>query len=458
MDRYERVRANDSGMVAALSGCGLLCAVASGFALSTTSADAIKSFAWSVATSAPAAANQLPTTMYAGVRALATESADKMGVPVTFADAACGASAFCSACESSSAQTATALCVAMAVSALAALSFVRPGFSGRANLSVLANAAAALALAFAMYSFHQGCAQTMPEESTRLGSGFHLALIAFICHTAAAVVQASDRQEFEAEELTDVFCQAPYNTSRKFAPTCPQVASGQLRAPAYGQPRSYLPPPMYAETQMGFDDGDVMGFDDDEDDGFLLDNDDVSIDMLQYDPDEWKRQAKRYTDEELDALEDDPSLPITDAEVEGAVVSSQPYLNMSAIKEAREKWRLSDNDTGSPEYQIATLSMKIAYLTEHLRKHKNDFSTRRGLLAMVNGRRKMLNYLFSQRPDKALEIAEALSIRWRPPQRVLPREVKYAVYNKKAAATYKKQGAKTQGALKRLNEAYVSTL
>lgn len=251
MERYERVRGNDSGVVAALSGCGLLCAVASGFALSTTSADAIKSFAWSVATSAPAAANQLPMTMYAGVRALATESADKMGVPVTFADAACGASAFCGACESSSAQTATALCVAMAVSALAALSFVRPGFSGRANLSVLANSAAALALAFAMYSFHQGCAQTMPEESTRLGSGFHLALISFICHTAAAVVQASDRQEFEAEELTDVFCQAPYNTSRKFAPTCPQVASGQLRATAYGQPRSYLPPPMYAETQEG---------------------------------------------------------------------------------------------------------------------------------------------------------------------------------------------------------------
>ena len=55
--------------------------------------------------------------------------------------------------------------------------------------------------------------------------------------------------------------------------------------------------------------------------------------------------------------------------------------------------KLSENDTGSPEVQIAILSKRISDLTEHLKSHKNDHHSRRGLLKMVGRRRNLLNYL-----------------------------------------------------------------
>ncbi|MCR3922480.1 MAG: 30S ribosomal protein S15 [Firmicutes bacterium] len=55
--------------------------------------------------------------------------------------------------------------------------------------------------------------------------------------------------------------------------------------------------------------------------------------------------------------------------------------------------RLHDNDTGSPEVQIALLTERITYLTEHLKMHKKDHHSRRGLLKMVGQRRGLLNYL-----------------------------------------------------------------
>jgi len=58
-----------------------------------------------------------------------------------------------------------------------------------------------------------------------------------------------------------------------------------------------------------------------------------------------------------------------------------------------EQYRKHATDTGSPQVQIALLSERIAHLTDHLRTHRKDFSTRRGLLMLVGQRRRLLNYL-----------------------------------------------------------------
>ena len=56
-------------------------------------------------------------------------------------------------------------------------------------------------------------------------------------------------------------------------------------------------------------------------------------------------------------------------------------------------YKINEQDTGSPEVQIAILTEKIRYLTEHLKVHKKDHHSRRGLIRMVNQRRKLLDYL-----------------------------------------------------------------
>ena len=58
-----------------------------------------------------------------------------------------------------------------------------------------------------------------------------------------------------------------------------------------------------------------------------------------------------------------------------------------------EKYKLHETDTGSPEVQIGLLTHRISYLTEHLKVHKKDHHSRRGLLILVGRRRKLLNYV-----------------------------------------------------------------
>ena len=70
-----------------------------------------------------------------------------------------------------------------------------------------------------------------------------------------------------------------------------------------------------------------------------------------------------------------------------------------------------EGDTGSPEVQIAILSNRITELTEHLKVHKKDNHSRRGLLQMVGKRRNLLNYLAKKDLDKYREITEKLNIR-----------------------------------------------
>ena len=69
------------------------------------------------------------------------------------------------------------------------------------------------------------------------------------------------------------------------------------------------------------------------------------------------------------------------------------------------------SDTGSPEVQIAILTTRINGLTEHMRMHKKDYASRRGLLSMVSRRRRLLDYLKQIDPQRYLDIIGKLEIR-----------------------------------------------
>jgi small subunit ribosomal protein S15 len=76
-----------------------------------------------------------------------------------------------------------------------------------------------------------------------------------------------------------------------------------------------------------------------------------------------------------------------------------------------EQYRRNANDTGSPEVQIALLSARINELGDHFTTHKRDHASRRGLLKMVNQRRKLLDYLKSNAPDRYQSIVASLGLR-----------------------------------------------
>jgi small subunit ribosomal protein S15 len=85
---------------------------------------------------------------------------------------------------------------------------------------------------------------------------------------------------------------------------------------------------------------------------------------------------------------------------------------MSVVKaEVIKQFQISEKDTGSSEVQIALLSARIAHLTEHLRTHRKDFHSRRGLIQMTNRRRKLLNYLKDNQLEKYNEIIQKLNLR-----------------------------------------------
>jgi len=75
------------------------------------------------------------------------------------------------------------------------------------------------------------------------------------------------------------------------------------------------------------------------------------------------------------------------------------------------KYRVHPKDTGSPEVQVALLSERIAQLTEHFKLHKKDHASRRGLLMMVNRRRRLLDYLKDRHTDRYKQIIQSLGIR-----------------------------------------------
>jgi small subunit ribosomal protein S15 len=86
-------------------------------------------------------------------------------------------------------------------------------------------------------------------------------------------------------------------------------------------------------------------------------------------------------------------------------------LNTSVKKTIIDEYATGDADTGSPEVQVALLSKRIAELTEHLKMHKHDHHSRRGLLLLVGRRRRLLNYLAKKDIGRYRELIARLGLR-----------------------------------------------
>ncbi len=88
---------------------------------------------------------------------------------------------------------------------------------------------------------------------------------------------------------------------------------------------------------------------------------------------------------------------------------------MALVKEAKteliQQYRTHEKDTGSPEVQIAILTNRITYLTEHFKLHKKDHHSRRGLLLLVGRRRRLLDYLRREDDERYRAVLERLGIR-----------------------------------------------
>ncbi len=86
-------------------------------------------------------------------------------------------------------------------------------------------------------------------------------------------------------------------------------------------------------------------------------------------------------------------------------------INTQRKRELVNEFGAKENDTGSPEVQVAILSERIGTLTEHLRAHKKDFHSRRGLLKMVGQRRRLLDYLKSKEVERYGKVIQRLGLR-----------------------------------------------
>ena len=86
-------------------------------------------------------------------------------------------------------------------------------------------------------------------------------------------------------------------------------------------------------------------------------------------------------------------------------------LTQEAKQEIMAKYAVHEGDTGSPEVQIAVLTARIQYLTDHLKQHKKDHHYRRGLLKMVGHRRRLLSYLYKKDIERYRSIIAKLNLR-----------------------------------------------
>ena len=86
-------------------------------------------------------------------------------------------------------------------------------------------------------------------------------------------------------------------------------------------------------------------------------------------------------------------------------------LDAATKKQIIDEYATGDGDTGSPEVQVALLSRRIADLTEHLKEHKHDHHSRRGLLLLVGQRRRLLNYMQKTDIERYRSIIERLGLR-----------------------------------------------
>ena len=86
-------------------------------------------------------------------------------------------------------------------------------------------------------------------------------------------------------------------------------------------------------------------------------------------------------------------------------------MTVEEKQEIVKTYRRKENDTGSSEVQVALLTHRIAYLTEHLKVHRKDFHSRRGLTALSNQRRKLLEYLKRTDLERHKKVVQQLGLR-----------------------------------------------
>lgn len=119
---------------------------------------------------------------------------------------------------------------------------------------------------------------------------------------------------------------------------------------------------------------------------------------------------------------------------------SATKINQQNIDSSIKKWRKHDKDVGSAEVQVAIAHERIKYLTKHLLANKHDVAAKRGLNALVNTRRRFLNYLYNTDIDKAKLMIAELGIRFRPPGRLWDKEAKYLAFkNTRQQRVFKKK-------------------
>ncbi|HEX8948148.1 MAG TPA: 30S ribosomal protein S15 [Dissulfurispiraceae bacterium] len=88
-------------------------------------------------------------------------------------------------------------------------------------------------------------------------------------------------------------------------------------------------------------------------------------------------------------------------------------MSLDTVKKKQiiESYKIHDHDTGSPEVQVALLTERITYLTEHFKTHKKDHHSRRGLLKLVAQRKRLLNYLRTADKNRYEKVIENLGLR-----------------------------------------------
>ncbi|MCD6224664.1 MAG: 30S ribosomal protein S15 [Deltaproteobacteria bacterium] len=86
-------------------------------------------------------------------------------------------------------------------------------------------------------------------------------------------------------------------------------------------------------------------------------------------------------------------------------------LSVANKKDLINQYKLHETDTGSPEVQIGLLTNRISYLTDHLKEHKKDHHSRRGLLVLVGKRRRLLNYVKNNDVQRYRTIIQTLGLR-----------------------------------------------
>lgn len=130
------------------------------------------------------------------------------------------------------------------------------------------------------------------------------------------------------------------------------------------------------------------------------------------------------SDEPADFLLESSDLDDAEAGAEEDAIPAS-FLSQQRIQELRENYRRHPTDTGSPEYQVAGMTERISHLTQHLKEHPKDFSTRRGLVALVNKRRRLLNYLYKEDEQRYVDIVSGMGIRHKVPGAIPSKEDQY---------------------------------